>query len=188
MDQVSPVKQKSVRETAFINSKEGAVRSLGKSMSFKSPKSTQLNDVESKVKMLSPRSSHDRDMEGPKKVKDKSLCENSLRSDHTSCVAISSSRSDKKSSPHGDPSLQSTVKVTDSKLPGDISDQGPDYHLFASCLIFICNGCFHPYQVKLRSKHHMSMELQCLIELKIMKKSLIKLVQRGIPLQVLILL
>nr|GMD58496.1 DnaJ protein erdj3b [Ipomoea batatas] len=123
VDQVSPVKQKSVRETAFINSKEGAVRSLGKSMSFKSPKSTQLNDVESKVKMLSPRSSHDRDMEGPKKVKDKSLCENSLRSEHTSCVAISSSRSDKKSSPHGDPSLQSTVKVTDSKLPGETKKQ-----------------------------------------------------------------
>ncbi|KAL2518515.1 Uncharacterized protein Adt_14762 [Abeliophyllum distichum] len=59
VDQVALQRLNSVREPASLHRKEGAVKSMGKSMSFKS---TNSGRSESKVKMISPRPTHLQDI------------------------------------------------------------------------------------------------------------------------------
>uniref|UniRef100_A0A5B7AJ90 PHD-type domain-containing protein n=1 Tax=Davidia involucrata TaxID=16924 RepID=A0A5B7AJ90_DAVIN len=75
VDEFVPQKQKSARELVSLDSKEGAVRLMGKSMSFKSANSGRLNASESKVKMLSPKFSLVQDLKGLKQAKDRNLFE-----------------------------------------------------------------------------------------------------------------
>ncbi|CAH9136836.1 unnamed protein product [Cuscuta epithymum] len=117
VDQVSHAKQKMSRGTEFIKSKEGAVRSLGKSMSFKSPTSTHFNGAVPKTKMLSPRFSRDHDI-GLKRTQQQSA----QRSKLSNCVSISSSRSDKNLLHHSDLSY-STLKDADLKSSGETKKQ-----------------------------------------------------------------
>uniref|UniRef100_A0A5B7AG95 PHD-type domain-containing protein n=1 Tax=Davidia involucrata TaxID=16924 RepID=A0A5B7AG95_DAVIN len=81
VDEAVPQKQKSARESASLDTKDGAGRLIGKSMSFKSANSGRFNASESKVKMLSPKFSHGQDLKGSKQAKDRSLFErkNSFR-------------------------------------------------------------------------------------------------------------
>ncbi|GFQ03472.1 tyrosine-protein kinase baz1b [Phtheirospermum japonicum] len=63
VDQVVIQRQKSAKEPSSFRHKEGVVRTIGKSMSFKS---TNAGRSESKVKMLSPRPSHVQDIKNTK--------------------------------------------------------------------------------------------------------------------------
>lgn len=80
VDQVVMQRQKSVKEHGSFRPKEGVVRSIGKSMSFRS---TNSNRPESKIKMPSPRSSHIQDV---KNTKERSAFERqrSFRAEHPS--------------------------------------------------------------------------------------------------------
>ncbi|KAL3650138.1 hypothetical protein CASFOL_006541 [Castilleja foliolosa] len=64
VDQVVIQRQKSAKETSSFRHKEGVIRSIGKSMSFKS---TNAGRSESKVKMLSPRLSNVQDIKNTKR-------------------------------------------------------------------------------------------------------------------------
>ncbi|KAH6771025.1 hypothetical protein C2S52_015828, partial [Perilla frutescens var. hirtella] len=80
VDQVVIQRQKSAKEHGSFRLKEGAVRSIGKSMSFRSTNSSRS---ESKIKMLSPRPSHIQDV---KNTKERSTFERqrSFRAEHPS--------------------------------------------------------------------------------------------------------
>nr|GMC58059.1 uncharacterized protein LOC109179093 [Ipomoea batatas] len=113
VDEVFPAKQKLSRETAFIESKDVAVRSMGKSMSFKPTTASRSNCTESKVKMFSPKFSHDQDVKWLRHKKDRSSFDrkNSLRSDRLAGGAISSPKSDNKPTPRGEPSSLSSLNT-----------------------------------------------------------------------------
>ncbi|GMP70925.1 hypothetical protein CsSME_00029550 [Camellia sinensis var. sinensis] len=83
VDEVFSQKKKSAREPVSLDMKEGAVRLIGKSMSFKSVNPGRLNLSESKVKMLSPKFSHGQDLKGLKQAKEWNLLErkNSFKSE-----------------------------------------------------------------------------------------------------------
>ncbi|XP_057774074.1 uncharacterized protein LOC130993263 isoform X2 [Salvia miltiorrhiza] len=80
VDQVVIQRQKSAKEHGSFRLKEGVVRSIGKSMSFRS---TNSNRSESKIKMLSPRPSNIQDL---KNTKERSAFERqrSFRTEHLS--------------------------------------------------------------------------------------------------------
>ncbi|XP_057462366.1 uncharacterized protein LOC130752582 isoform X3 [Actinidia eriantha] len=85
VDEVVLQKQKSARDLASLDVKEGANRSIGKSISFKSVNPGRLNPSESKVKMLSPKFSHGQDIKGLKPAKEWNLLErkNSFKSERS---------------------------------------------------------------------------------------------------------
>ncbi|XP_058206469.1 uncharacterized protein LOC131319981 isoform X4 [Rhododendron vialii] len=109
-DEVVLQKQKSARESTSIDIKEGPVRSIGKSMSFKSVNPGRLNPSESKVKMLSPKFSHGHDVKGSKQAKERNLLErkNSFKTERsmvgsvTGNATVSTLRGDKKVAPYGE--------------------------------------------------------------------------------------
>nr|GMD02415.1 uncharacterized protein LOC109194010 [Ipomoea batatas] len=103
VDEVFPSKRKLIRETISTTSKEGPIRAMGKSMSFKPTSSNRFSCAESVGKMSSPRFSHDQDMKAKKLTKEQSLFErkNSLRSESMAGSTISS-KFDKKSTSHCD--------------------------------------------------------------------------------------
>ncbi|XP_042063889.1 uncharacterized protein LOC121807688 isoform X1 [Salvia splendens] len=80
VDQVDIQRQKSAKELGSFRLKEGAVRSIGKSMSFRS---TNSDRSESNIKMLSPRPSNIQDV---KNTKERSAFERqrSFRTEHPS--------------------------------------------------------------------------------------------------------
>ncbi|KAG6426633.1 hypothetical protein SASPL_110860 [Salvia splendens] len=100
VDQVVIQRQKSAKEHGSFRLKEDVVRSIGKSMSFRS---TNSNRFESKIKMLSPRSSNIHDV---KNTKERSAFERqrSFRTEHPSNNSVmgasmsSTSRIDKRPS------------------------------------------------------------------------------------------
>ncbi|KAL8534784.1 hypothetical protein ACS0TY_010715 [Phlomoides rotata] len=80
VEQVAIQRQKSAKESSSFRHKDGAIRSIGKSISFKS---TNPSRSESKTKMLSPRLSH---MQDVKDTKERSTFERqrSFRTEHPS--------------------------------------------------------------------------------------------------------
>lgn len=111
VDQVVIQRQKSAKEHGSFRLKEGASRSIGKSMSFRS---TNSNRSESKTKMVSPRPSHFQDV---KSTKERSTFERqrSFRTDHqsnnltTGTSASSTSKIDKRPSFREQSSLAPTA-------------------------------------------------------------------------------
>lgn len=109
-DEVVPQKQKSARESASVDIKEGPARLISKSMSFKSVIPGRLNPSESKVKMLSPKFSHGQDVKGSKQAKERNLLEmkNSFKTERsmvgpaTGNATVSTLRGDKKVAPYGE--------------------------------------------------------------------------------------
>ncbi|KAJ8761697.1 hypothetical protein K2173_004473 [Erythroxylum novogranatense] len=61
-----PSKHKGMGESSSLDVKEEPVRMISKSTSFKSVNSSRLNAAETKVKMLSPKFSHNQDVQGPR--------------------------------------------------------------------------------------------------------------------------
>ncbi|KAI3471318.1 hypothetical protein Pfo_027981 [Paulownia fortunei] len=111
VDQVVIRRQKSAKEHGSFRLKEGVVRSIGKSMSFKSTNSIRS---ESKIKMLSPRLSHIQDI---KNTKQRSPFERqrSFRTEHSSINSMmgtslsSTSRIDKRAASRGESSSLTTI-------------------------------------------------------------------------------
>ncbi|XVE90390.1 hypothetical protein DITRI_Ditri20bG0073900 [Diplodiscus trichospermus] len=103
VDEVVLQKQKSAKERASLNSKEGPSRIMGKSMSFRSSKSGRLNTGESKFKMLSSKYSHVQDLKGLKPVKERISLErkNFSKLDRSSST-VSTPKVDKKPTPRAD--------------------------------------------------------------------------------------
>ncbi|KAL6527042.1 hypothetical protein OROGR_016132 [Orobanche gracilis] len=102
VDQVIMQRQKSAKESSTFRHKEGVVRSIGKSMSFKS---TNFGYSESKVKMLSSSLSHIQDI---RNTKQRSSFERSFRSERSSnsmmATSLSStSRINKRPASRGEP-------------------------------------------------------------------------------------
>ncbi|KAK6926197.1 hypothetical protein RJ641_007916, partial [Dillenia turbinata] len=87
VDEAFIPKQTVGRETSLVDSKEGADRMMGKSMSFKSANSGRVN--EAKVKMLASNFSHAQDTKGSKQGKERALFEKkrSFKSDPSSVAA-----------------------------------------------------------------------------------------------------
>lgn len=108
VDEVVFRKQKSLRDPASLDSKEGGSRVMGKSMSFRSVHSGRLSSGESKVKMLSPENVPD--LKGSKHLKDRSFVErkNSFKSERPSAGSavgastLSSPKVDKRPAARGD--------------------------------------------------------------------------------------
>ncbi|PIN00364.1 hypothetical protein CDL12_27130 [Handroanthus impetiginosus] len=117
VDQVVIQRQKSAREHGSFRVKEGAVRSIGKSMSFKS---TVTSRSESKIKMLSPRLSHIQDS---KNTKQRSPFERqrSFRTEQSSINSTiitsvsATSRIDKRPASRGESSSLTTIANHDEK-------------------------------------------------------------------------
>ncbi|KAL7230297.1 hypothetical protein ACSBR2_008739 [Camellia fascicularis] len=109
-DEVVPQKQKSPREPASLDMKDGTVRLIGKSMSSKSFNLGRLNPLESKVKMLSPKFSHGQDLKGLKQAKEWNLPErkNSFKSERSMVssamgnTSVSTLKGDKKIASYGE--------------------------------------------------------------------------------------
>lgn len=113
VDEVVPQKHKSNREAAFLGTKGGVNRMMGKSMSFHSVNSGGSNSTDSKDKMLSPKFSHGQEMKGQKHTKERSLVErkNSLRLERppvNSAVATSTTSS---------PRVDRNLPVRDETVP-----------------------------------------------------------------------
>ncbi|XAR56691.1 hypothetical protein NMG60_11037266 [Bertholletia excelsa] len=144
VDEAVPHRKRLGREAASLDMKDGAARSIGKSMSFKS-----VNPSESKVKMLSPKFSHGQDLKGLKQAKDwNSLdrrnsfkSERSLLSSSTGNATVSTPKGEHKGASYGEsPSLPSVsnshepkVVQTDNKLatlskPSQIARRGSEMH------------------------------------------------------------
>ncbi|KAK9271648.1 hypothetical protein L1049_002011 [Liquidambar formosana] len=124
VDDVAPHKQKWAREPASLDTKEGPIRMMGKSMSFKSAYSGRSSTTESKVKMLSSKFSHVHDAKGLKKVKERNTSErkNLSKSDRTLVCSVTASSTvstpkiDQKLTPRGENvSLFSVSNNRDSK-------------------------------------------------------------------------
>ncbi|CAI9755296.1 unnamed protein product [Fraxinus pennsylvanica] len=114
VDQVSLQRLKSVREPASLHLKEGTVKSIGKSTSFKS---TNSGRFESKVKMISPRLTHVQDI---KHRKERSSFErkSTFKSERPSAKpTISMSNDDKKLGSLGESSLLTSRRETKAALP-----------------------------------------------------------------------
>ncbi|KAG9155724.1 hypothetical protein Leryth_003997 [Lithospermum erythrorhizon] len=75
VDEAVPQKQKSVREPPPLDIKDGTGKPYGKSMSFRSTSSSRYGNGDSKVKMLSPKFSHNQDNIGFKHTKERSVLE-----------------------------------------------------------------------------------------------------------------
>lgn len=124
VDDVVPQKQRSVREPISLD-KKGALRSMGKSMSFKHTNSS-LNSGESKVRMLSSKFPSVQDSKRSRYTKDQSLFErkNSFsaeRSSVSSPTSTSSSftaKNDKKLAPYAEGTLHSSVRNQRDTKPG----------------------------------------------------------------------
>lgn len=117
LDEVVLQKQKSARESTSIDIKEGPVRLIGKSTSFKSVNPGRLNPSESKVKMLSPKFSHGQDVRGSKQAKERNLLErrNSFKTERsmvgsvTGNAAVSMLKGDKKGASYGENCTHTSV-------------------------------------------------------------------------------
>lgn len=117
LDEVVLQKQKSARESTSIDIKEGPVRLIGKSTSFKSVNPGRLNPSESKVKMLSPKFSHGQDVRGSKQAKERNLLErrNSFKTERsmvgsvTGNAAVSMLKGDKKGASSGENCTHTSV-------------------------------------------------------------------------------
>lgn len=136
VDDVNPHKQKGARELSSFDTKEGPLKKMSKSNSFKSSNSGRSSVAESKVKMLSPRFPHFQDVRGLKKAKERNTFErkNFSKSDRPNSSAtvsslVSSLKVDQKLTPRGESasnnrdlkSLQSDGKFTTSKPIGSLA-------------------------------------------------------------------
>ncbi|VFR01039.1 unnamed protein product [Cuscuta campestris] len=103
-EEVFSGKPKLMRETAFIDSKEGAVRSMNKSVSFKPSTTSRSNNIELKGKTISPKFSLDQDIKWPRHKKERSSYErkNSLRSNWLAGGTLSSLKNDNKPARRGE--------------------------------------------------------------------------------------
>lgn len=125
VDDVVPQKQRSVREPISLDKKEGASRSMGKSMSFKHTNSGP-NSGESKVRMLSSKFPSFQDPKRSRYTKDQSLSErkNSFSAERTSVSSPTSTSSsftaknDKKLAPCAEGTLLSSVRNQRDTKPG----------------------------------------------------------------------
>ncbi|KAM3319579.1 putative protein isoform X1 [Capsicum chacoense] len=109
-------KQKVVRESIGLDTKESSPRLMSKSMSFRSISSSRNNVSESKVKMLSPKFTPAQD-KGQVQTKERSQFErkNSFRSERSPGTSAPS-RNDQRSAFRGDPSpLSSSSNIRDSR-------------------------------------------------------------------------
>ncbi|KAL3521770.1 hypothetical protein ACH5RR_019919 [Cinchona calisaya] len=118
VDDFVPQRQRSVRGSAFLDKKEGASRSISKSMSFRITNSGRQNIGESKVKMLSPKFSHIQEIKGSKHSKDRNIFErkNSFKSGRISVSApmanpgALAAKNDQKLVSFGEPNLHSSAR------------------------------------------------------------------------------
>ncbi|KAK6118468.1 hypothetical protein DH2020_047735 [Rehmannia glutinosa] len=111
VDQVVIQRQKSAKEHSSFRLKEGVVRSIGKSMSFKSTNSSRS---ESKIKTMSPRLSHIHDIKNTKQ-RIPFERQRSFRTEPSSINSVrgtsvsSTSRIDKRPAPRGESSSLATI-------------------------------------------------------------------------------
>ncbi|KAK9994121.1 hypothetical protein SO802_023824 [Lithocarpus litseifolius] len=124
-DEVIPPKQKGARDYNSLDMKEGPARMMGKSMSFRSANSGRTNATESKVKMLSSKSTHVQDVKGLKQAKERGTFERKhlskldrpLVSSTTISSTVSTPKLDQKLTSRGETSLPSYISNNqDSKV------------------------------------------------------------------------
>ena len=123
-DEVIPPKQKGARDYNSLDMKEGPARMMGKSMSFRSANSGRTNATESKVKMLSPKSTHVQDVKGLKQAKERGAFERKHLSkldrplvSSTTSSTVSTPKLDQKLTSRGETSLPSYISNNrDSKV------------------------------------------------------------------------
>ncbi|XP_075647763.1 protein PARALOG OF AIPP2 isoform X4 [Castanea sativa] len=124
-DEVIPPKQKGARDYNSLDMKEGPARMMSKSMSFRSSNSGRMNAAESKVKMLSSKSTHVQDVKGLKQAKERGTFERKhlskldrpLVSSTTITSSVSTPKLDQKLTSRGETSLPSYVSNNrDSKV------------------------------------------------------------------------
>ncbi|XP_016484104.2 protein PARALOG OF AIPP2 isoform X2 [Nicotiana tabacum] len=116
-------KQKLVRESAGLDAKESSIRSMSKSMSFRSISTSRNNVSEAKVKMLSPKFSPAQD-KGQMQTKERNPFErkSSFRSERSSGTSVPS-KTEQRSAFRGDPSpLSSSSNNCDSR-PGQLDSK-----------------------------------------------------------------
>lgn len=125
VDEVIPPKQKGARDYNSLDMKEGPTRMMSKSMSFRSANSGRMNATESKVKMLSSKSTHVQDVKGLKQAKERGTFErkhlSKLDRPPVSSTTVTSSvltpKLDQKLTSRGETSLPSYVSNNrDSKV------------------------------------------------------------------------
>ena len=119
VDDVVPQKQKGAREYTSLDMKEGPARMISKSMSFKSANSGRTNATESKVKMLSSKSTHVQDVKGLKQAKERGTFERKHLSKLERPVVNSTTASSTVSTPKPDQKLTSRGETG---LPSSISN------------------------------------------------------------------
>ncbi|XP_057478874.1 uncharacterized protein LOC130766198 isoform X3 [Actinidia eriantha] len=157
VDEVVLQKQKSARELASLDVKEGAIRSMGKSISFKSVNPSRLNPSESKVKMLSPKFSHVQDLKGLKPAKEWNLLEkkNSFKSERSvvsSAVGnttVSMLKSDKKLASCGE--SYSPPSVSNNREPKGVQSDSKSSTLSKSTIHVARRGSGLPGEHKMQS-------------------------------------
>ncbi|XP_023007452.1 uncharacterized protein LOC111499947 isoform X2 [Cucurbita maxima] len=123
VDEFIPQKPRGAREHTFLEVKEGPVRALGKSQSFKTPNSGRVVMGESKVKMLLSKFPHGQDPKGIKQVKDRSILErkNPPKVDRSwissvTTSSVSTSMVDQKLSLRDETNLSSVSNNRDQKV------------------------------------------------------------------------
>uniref|UniRef100_A0A2N9HYY1 Zinc finger PHD-type domain-containing protein n=1 Tax=Fagus sylvatica TaxID=28930 RepID=A0A2N9HYY1_FAGSY len=117
VDDVVPQKQKAAREYTSLDMKEGPARMISKSMSFKSANSGRTNATESKVKMLSSKSTHVQDVKGLKQAKERgtferkhlSKLERPVVNSTTASSTVSTPKLDQKLTSRGETGLPSSI-------------------------------------------------------------------------------
>ncbi|XP_050253362.1 uncharacterized protein LOC126699527 isoform X3 [Quercus robur] len=123
-DEVIPPKQKGARDYNSLDMKEGPARMMGKSMSFRSANSGRMNATESKVKMLSSKSTHVQDVKGLKQAKERGTFERKHLSkldrplvSSTTSSTVLTPKLDQKLTSRGETSLPSYISNNrDSKV------------------------------------------------------------------------
>nr|XP_023874432.1 uncharacterized protein LOC111986766 isoform X4 [Quercus suber] len=112
-----PPKQKGARDYNSLDMKEGPARMMSKSMSFRSANSGRTNATESKVKMLSSKSTHVQDVKALKQAKERGTFERKhlskldrpLVSSTTISSTVSTPKLDQKLTSRGETSLPSYI-------------------------------------------------------------------------------
>nr|XP_033512248.1 uncharacterized protein LOC104097026 isoform X3 [Nicotiana tomentosiformis] len=116
-------KQKLDRESAGLDAKESSIRSMSKSMSFRSISTSRNNVSEAKVKMLSPKFSPAQD-KGQMQTKERNPFErkSSFRSERSSGTSVPS-KTEQRSAFRGDPSLLSSSSNNCDSRPGQLDSK-----------------------------------------------------------------
>lgn len=136
-DEVVLQKQKSPREHASLHNKEEPARMMGKSMSFRSTNSGQLN--ETKFKMLSSKYPHVKDLKGLKQVKEHvSLERKSFSKLDCSSSTVSTPKVGQKLTPRAD--ITSHSSASNNRETKGLQSDGKPSILSRSSSNLACNG------------------------------------------------